>query len=278
MPAGQYGSLGLRSDGTTCNVGNKLGDRPSIKLFPKYSSGNALKAALFGIPNPDNDPSSSSVVTTSTVESRKNEWRRNEVENNRTLIQAPPTIGSLIAPSTAKRMPPRESAARCPRRGRVRTEEILAEVERTHSSPSAKRAEDTPNGYINYSDCSGQRAPAVAAAAACQMAAAPAAAPCSPGGGHSPYAQEQLIVAVKQGRRKLVKIAIEDGASVHARGDCGWTALHYAAASGNGAITRYLVQTWGADVMAKDSKGQTPRDVASKQYVRELLSSLAAGK
>jgi ankyrin repeat protein len=43
---GQYGSNGLRTDGTSFNVGNKLGDRPSIRLFSKYNTGAAMSAIL----------------------------------------------------------------------------------------------------------------------------------------------------------------------------------------------------------------------------------------
>lgn len=45
MP-GQYGSNGINTDGSCMNVGNTLGDRPSIKLFPKYNSGNTMRALL----------------------------------------------------------------------------------------------------------------------------------------------------------------------------------------------------------------------------------------
>lgn len=43
---GQYGSNGINSDGSLMNVGNKLSDRPSIKLFPQYNSGDTMRALL----------------------------------------------------------------------------------------------------------------------------------------------------------------------------------------------------------------------------------------
>lgn len=45
MP-GQYGSNGLRADGSSFNVGNKLGERPSIRLFSHYNRGSAMDALL----------------------------------------------------------------------------------------------------------------------------------------------------------------------------------------------------------------------------------------
>eukprot|EP00163_Fabomonas_tropica_P031173 TRINITY_DN731_c0_g1_i5.p2 TRINITY_DN731_c0_g1~~TRINITY_DN731_c0_g1_i5.p2 ORF type:complete len:107 (+),score=23.46 TRINITY_DN731_c0_g1_i5:89-409(+) len=39
-------SNGARTDGTSMNVGLELNDRPSIRLFTQYSSGDAMKALL----------------------------------------------------------------------------------------------------------------------------------------------------------------------------------------------------------------------------------------
>ena len=44
---GQYGSNGVNSDGSLMNLNNKLGEKPSIKLFPKYNSGNTMKNLLY---------------------------------------------------------------------------------------------------------------------------------------------------------------------------------------------------------------------------------------
>jgi len=46
----QYGSNALRTDGTSFNVGNKLGDRPSIRLFDEndQNSGSAMHELLSG--------------------------------------------------------------------------------------------------------------------------------------------------------------------------------------------------------------------------------------
>ena len=43
---GQYGSNGINTDGSCMNVGNTLGERPSIKLFPKYNSGTTMRTLL----------------------------------------------------------------------------------------------------------------------------------------------------------------------------------------------------------------------------------------
>lgn len=51
--SGNYGSNGLRTDGTSFNVGNQLGDRPSIRLFSQYNSGSAMAAILSGQGGPD---------------------------------------------------------------------------------------------------------------------------------------------------------------------------------------------------------------------------------
>jgi len=40
-------SNGINSDGSLMNLNNKLGEKPSIKLFPKYNSGNSMKKLLY---------------------------------------------------------------------------------------------------------------------------------------------------------------------------------------------------------------------------------------
>lgn len=70
----KYSSNGINSDGSLMNVGNKLGSRPSIKLYPQYSSGSAMAALLsddgMGIgpasTTSRKSPANSSPTTTST--------------------------------------------------------------------------------------------------------------------------------------------------------------------------------------------------------------------
>lgn len=182
--AGQYGSLGLRADGTTCNVGNKFGERPCIRLHPEYNSGSALKAALFNItePTPSTKPTSSTKLTSS--------------------ASAIPVVKAAAAPPL-----------------------------HVHKAATGAKID--------------------------------------------PFIQSQLIEAVKQGRKKLVKQALLDGADVNAsmEGDAAthWTALHFAAASGNGSVVKFLMHSCGANRDAKDTSGQTPADVASKPYIRGII-------
>ena len=44
---GKYSSNGINSDGSLMNLNNTLGEKPSIKLFPKYNSGNTMKNLLY---------------------------------------------------------------------------------------------------------------------------------------------------------------------------------------------------------------------------------------
>ena len=52
MPAKGVGGMqsgrsnGLNADGSLMNVGNKLSDRPSIRLFTQYSSSSQMEQAL----------------------------------------------------------------------------------------------------------------------------------------------------------------------------------------------------------------------------------------
>ena len=55
---------------------------------------------------------------------------------------------------------------------------------------------------------------------------------------------------------------VENGANVNAGNGDEETPLHWAAASGQPVIVRYLIQN-KADVSARSKKGKTPRELAS---------------
>ena len=75
---------------------------------------------------------------------------------------------------------------------------------------------------------------------------------------------------VPDGWLPSVKYLVEDvGVDVDARDHEGYTALHHAAARGDTALARYLVEQ-GADVMAVSRRGQTTADMANGPYQRTL--------
>ena len=78
-------------------------------------------------------------------------------------------------------------------------------------------------------------------------------------GNKIPEAEEQMALAA-------VSRAVEHGAAIDATNDGGDTALHGAASHGMDTVVRYLAEQ-GADVNARNQRGQTPLDVAV--YSRE---------
>jgi len=112
MP-GQYGSNGINSDGSLMNVGNVLGTRPSIKLFPKYNSGTTMKNLLAdcgglgeGIQeNTANHPQSQTTQADG-ANAQQPQYNkiplREAVDQSRTTIRLGSTPGSTPLKSTVK--------------------------------------------------------------------------------------------------------------------------------------------------------------------------------
>ncbi|KAJ9063741.1 hypothetical protein DSO57_1037820 [Entomophthora muscae] len=72
-----------------------------------------------------------------------------------------------------------------------------------------------------------------------------------------------LHLACGQGATAIVKLFIERGADLHARGLNHQTALHDAALSGNLEIIQHLVQL-GADINARNLEGSSPIDLCAQ--------------
>lgn len=70
-----------------------------------------------------------------------------------------------------------------------------------------------------------------------------------------------LMLAAIKGDQELAEKLIGMGASVTA--DYGWTALHYAASTGQTEMTRFLIKK-GADVNARTRRGVTPLYMAAR--------------
>ena len=89
---------------------------------------------------------------------------------------------------------------------------------------------------------------------------------------------DDFFKAVKEGDLNAVNRLLASGVSVNARGDDGYTPLHFAALYGHQQIVKLLISK-GAKVNAKSSKGLTPLHGAAgagHRYIVELLISKGA--
>jgi ankyrin repeat protein len=64
-----------------------------------------------------------------------------------------------------------------------------------------------------------------------------------------------------------MRLLLEKGPDVEAKGDFGRTALHEAALRGHEAVVRLVLEK-GADIKAKENDGSTPLNMAARDGIR----------
>ena len=91
-----------------------------------------------------------------------------------------------------------------------------------------------------------------------------------------PYTDEAFRATAWDGDLEVVKLFVQAGMSVDAKGrNSGWTVLHLAAMKGHLEVVRYLVGQ-GADVVARDNNGDTARYFAAVEGHTDVASYLAS--
>src|SRR2546422_153052 len=86
-------------------------------------------------------------------------------------------------------------------------------------------------------------------------------------------AGRRLPPAGVNGAREVVKVLLQNHASVNVRAAAGHTPLHKAAMNGNVEIAKLLLEG-GADVNATDDAGKTPLEYAGEKDHPEVASLL----
>jgi len=281
------------------NVGNQIwdpaaGGRPSVKLFPQYSSGVAMSELLSGIPSSDSSPSqyapdpkakpqakSEVAVDPRALKVREELERiyrdhcpeKSESEVASILLKFAGREEELLPKVRAKYLPKgvdqTQHAREAPTQSLTTDREVfsgstmaelLCGASREASAPRGKSAA-TPRGKKeNQVPASTKQAPKAKTKA----------------GSNAPdeFVQAGLYRAAEEGNMKLVMLAVEcDGADVNGRNeeDGYLTALHYASQSGNIRMVEYLLGVKGIDKTVMDARGVTAAEVAKSKGIGALL-------
>jgi len=83
-----------------------------------------------------------------------------------------------------------------------------------------------------------------------------------------------LHYAARNCRIDMIQLLLGQGANINAQADDGSTPLHFAATGGHDATARLLVENFGADTEANDSKGRTVLHYAAKNCLLETVELL----
>lgn len=219
-------SNGFNSDGSLMNVNNRLGSRPSIKLFTQYNSGSAMSALLYGGGGPE---------TSSPAHLAPRSYAaRGGSSGGRSRGAAPPQSPPRGRGSRAKK-----SLSPTVRRAALASATSGRNSPTPPSSPQFSRAGAKQRSGAGAADGYSASSSGVASIAAGlgavrldgavtqqQQRRAPTISPAE--------AQLALWSAAKDGDFAGAKKAVESGADVNAVNfrDGGATALHYAARTG----------------------------------------------
>ena len=71
----------------------------------------------------------------------------------------------------------------------------------------------------------------------------------------------------------MVEYLVKKGSNMEAKGESGYTPLHYASINGHLPVVEYLVKK-GADTEAKNKNGYTPLHLASDKGHRHVVEHL----
>ena len=241
---GQYGSNGINADGSLMNVGNKLGDRPSIKLFPQYNSGDTMRALLAdcgGLGEGLGEGDRPGAI----------------LENDAVAAGA----ASAPAPATSSSS---SSSAAAPEYNTIRYRPAGGDTDQFKSNFEFGTGISTSEAQV-----------AGGAAAATITSSQPA----KDEDAMTPQeAQRQLWEAARQGNTQLVKQALKYGANpMTANPTDGWLALHYAAA-GNKRLTCQVLlglPSGPQQCAVRNLAGETPLKLCSSKAVAGLIREAA---
>ena len=243
-------SNGINADGSLMNVGNKLGDRPSIRLFTQYTHSSQMEEALSDnwIYGSGEDPAAKK------PEGHAHPGGAGDGVPNKRAHHA--------GPEQARNWGARPAPVEPGGLGTIVDEGeegwSLGD-ERTGLTPRAQHMQ------LGHDPLLGERS---------EPGGGAAAPPRRPATANQLIVQQNLWHAIRAGKRQMVKRAVEDdGANVMAPNpdDEGLTALHLASQLSKIGLLEYLLSLPRVDPNVKDARGRTPLDLASNADIRSLL-------
>ena len=219
-PSSHGSTNGLNSDGSLMNVNNRMGSRPSIKLFSQYNTGSTMSSLLYGGSVPK---TAAPVRPRLSAAERHREQYRQEAAAKKSATRSgtgasarnksiSPTVRRAAAASAGRRSPTPPGS---PAQGRLGGRKQMEGGRRGASA-------NVPSASISA---------VTSSMGAAQISTKP---PSAITGASHAEAQLSLWDAAKDGDFTGAKRAVEAGADVNAVNfrEGGATALHYAARTG----------------------------------------------
>ena len=282
-------SNGLNADGSLMNVGNKLGDRPSIRLFTQYSSSSQMEQALSddwiygkdpadGARAPDSMPAYA--APGHAAQPRDASHRPGPGQKRRAL---PSGVGYVAPGGQPQRWRTRPHAVDMNGDAlrAIEDDEVDWDVGdgSTGLTPRAQHMQlaeplvhgpgfTGPSGTGHHRTHPVQDAVVAHHAAARRQTEQVAAA-------NQLIVQQNLWHAIRAGKRQMVRRAVEDDGGDPMAGnpdEAGITAVHLAAKLSKIGLLEYLLSLPGVDPKVKDRQGRTPADLATNADIRDLLA------
>jgi len=269
------------------NVGNQIwdpeaGGRPSIKLFPQYSSGAVMSELISGgDPSSDSSPSQPDPKAKPKAKSKVQEEleqiyrdhcpEKSETEVASILVKFAGREQELLLKVRDKYLP----------KGVVQTQHAREAPSQLVASDRDAFSGSTMADLLSGIDMRSRDGPvssskSVAKPARNQQNQLPTSTKQVPKASNAPdeFVQANLYRGAQEGNMKLVKLAVEsDGADVNGRNekDGCMTALHYASQRGNFRMVEYLLQVKGVDKTVPDAKGIIAAEFAKTKDIGALL-------
>jgi hypothetical protein len=267
-------SNGINSDGSLMNVGNRLGDRPSIKLFPQYNSGDTMRALLAdcgglgdeAVPFPS-DSSWASRRPAAIDENLHQQGQRQRQQRQPEQRGVHEHQREQQQQRRRQQQPQQQEQQVIPHYNTIKYQPATDQFRSTFQLGSGPSSPVPSNGG------------SARWAAPSSLSASSSSSSSSSSAGHpvamsAHEAQRLLWEAARQGNTQLVRQALAAGADATVPNPTdGWIALHYAASADRRLTCQVLLSLPSAaqQCIARSVAGQTPVALCRSAAIGEMM-------